>query len=436
MPSAISPVIRIAVIGTGPGGLSSAIALSALPDVDIHVYERAGELRELGAGISVNHNGWKVLELLGAREGVEGASTNPTVQRNAYTGEIVDPGQPPDPTNPYEVRRVKRLSVQNSLAAKVPPGLIQFNKKLISVHDLGKDGVKAVFEDGTETVVDLVVGADGIRSVVRKHMAPDFPLNYAHQIGWRCLIPAERLKHIPDLPLTTTSWWYGKAKSVWLSPLDPDLDNLKDIEFTGRVFNEPFVPGETVSWGVKVSNERVFSRFNDLDPRLIEVFKQVPEGNWTEFAAYAGPAMESLVAWDKLVLVGDSSHPSAGGFGSGSAFAMEDSWTLARSIEYARKVSTTGSVPSVLAEALQIFNTIRKPYYRRMFEYRQSQKKVLEEVGRKEYNDFDGDLRRRFSSDGLGARRGKGFLGWVYDSDIGKTWQEFVESDQARRNIH
>lgn len=60
---------------------------------------------------------------------------------------------------------MKRLSLQNSLAARVPPGLIQFNKKLVSVHDLGKDGVKAVFEDGTETVVDLVVGADGIRSV-------------------------------------------------------------------------------------------------------------------------------------------------------------------------------------------------------------------------------------------------------------------------------
>lgn len=50
----------------------------------------------------------------------------------------------------------------------------------------------------------------------------------------------------------------------------------------------------------------------DCDPRLIEVFNQVPEGNWTEFAAYAGPAMNSLAAWDKLVLVGDSSHPSAG----------------------------------------------------------------------------------------------------------------------------
>ncbi len=124
--------------------------------------------------------------------------------------------------------------------------------------------------------------------VVRQHITPDYPLEYAcrcnlftchrgqrdgpyflmtfavelDQVGWRCLVPAKRLRHIPDLPLTNTSWWYGKAKSLWLSPVDADLSNLTDIEFTARVFNEPPVPGETVSWGRRVSNEKVFSRFS------------------------------------------------------------------------------------------------------------------------------------------------------------------------------
>lgn len=186
------------------------------------------------------------------------------------------------------------------------------------------------------------------------------------QVGWRTLIPAERLQHITDLPLTNTSWWYGKAKSVWLSPVDPPGMPRTHIEFTARVFNEPFVEGETVSWGKPVTNERVFSRFKDCDPRLIETFSQVPEGSWTEFSAYAGPSMESLVAWDKLVLVGDASHPSAGGFGSGSAFAMEDSWILAQAIRYARSVRQLTSIPATVAEALRIFDTIRRPYYHDM----------------------------------------------------------------------
>jgi salicylate hydroxylase len=68
------------------------------------------------------------------------------------------------------------------------------------------------------------------------------------------------------------------------------------------------------------------------------------------------------------------------------------------------------------------------------FDFRKSQKEVLKEVGRKEYVDFNSDLRKRFAKDGLGAKRGKGFLGFVYGNDIGKACREFFESEDARRN--
>lgn len=72
MPSQTSPLLRIAIIGGGPGGLSSAIALSKLPNVEVTIYEQARELREIGAGINIGYNCWKVLELLGAAEDVRG----------------------------------------------------------------------------------------------------------------------------------------------------------------------------------------------------------------------------------------------------------------------------------------------------------------------------------------------------------------------------
>lgn len=45
---------------------------------------------------------------------------------------------------------------------------------------------------------------------------------------------------------------------------------------------------------------------------MVEVLKQVPEGGWKEFSGYAGPFIENLTGWDKLVLIGDASHPSGG----------------------------------------------------------------------------------------------------------------------------
>jgi salicylate hydroxylase len=80
----------------------------------------------------------------------------------------------------------------------------------------------------------------------------------------------------------------------------------------------------------------------------------VPEAQWKEFSAFAGPRLESLTAWDgKVVLIGDASHPLSGAFGSGAAFALEDGWILARSIEH------TGSSKGRLKEALMIFDGIR-----------------------------------------------------------------------------
>jgi salicylate hydroxylase len=66
------PPLRVAIVGGGPGGLGAAIALSSLPNVSVTLFEQARELREIGAGIRIGLNCWKVLELLGADQDVKG----------------------------------------------------------------------------------------------------------------------------------------------------------------------------------------------------------------------------------------------------------------------------------------------------------------------------------------------------------------------------
>lgn len=68
--------LRVAIIGGGPGGLGTAIALSKTANVEVAVYEQASVLREVGAGISIGPNSWKVLDLLGAADAVN--SGHPT----------------------------------------------------------------------------------------------------------------------------------------------------------------------------------------------------------------------------------------------------------------------------------------------------------------------------------------------------------------------
>jgi salicylate hydroxylase len=81
----------------------------------------------------------------------------------------------------------------------------------------------------------------------------------------------------------------------------------------------------------------------------------VPHGAWREFAAFAGPEMDTLTTWNnKIVLVGDSSHALSGAFGSGAGFAMEDGWVLAQSLAY---------FDNDLNKALPLFDQIRVSYY-------------------------------------------------------------------------
>lgn len=80
------------------------------------------------------------------------------------TGQLLASTSPTGPLR-YQPRRVRRTRLQSALVAKVPAGIIQLNKRLISLEKLENGKVQLVFQDGTDAIADLVVGADGIRSV-------------------------------------------------------------------------------------------------------------------------------------------------------------------------------------------------------------------------------------------------------------------------------
>jgi salicylate hydroxylase len=75
--NAPNPILRVAIVGGGPGGLGTAIALQQIENVQVVIYEQAKVLREVGAGISIGQNSWNVLELLGVANSVNtGHETN------------------------------------------------------------------------------------------------------------------------------------------------------------------------------------------------------------------------------------------------------------------------------------------------------------------------------------------------------------------------
>ncbi|KAJ5714569.1 uncharacterized protein N7483_011750 [Penicillium malachiteum] len=408
-------LLSVAIIGGGPGGLGTAIALSQLPFLHVTLYEKNPEPREAGAGISLSTNAWKVLDLLGASDGVKGGSKSDTHQRNGYTGKTLSITKHPE-NSAADTRgaiRARRTRLQSALLAKVPDNLIQFNKKLVTLENVPDGGVRLVFDDSTEVHADLVIGADGIHSIVRRVLFPDHKLRFTGNTAFRVIVPKSRLAHLPDIT-STTAWWWGEAGHVYFSDVDDERETDDPLfEITVRSYKEPDVPGKTVIWGIPASNEKVASRVSTFDKRVQDAVSVVQEGEWGEFATFAGPRLSEITGWDKVALIGDASHPLSGAFGSGATFAMEDGWILARALEYSQFTSRP------VHDALKIFNTIRSPYYARMYEH-------LDEVGAKmqqfksESTNFDDFLQAKINNFLYGDKD------FIYKNDIGKVWEDYL----------
>ncbi|KAF1851266.1 FAD/NAD(P)-binding domain-containing protein, partial [Cucurbitaria berberidis CBS 394.84] len=408
-----TPHLSIAIVGGGPGGLGAAIALSKLPHVDVTVYEKASELREVGAGISIGTNSWRVLDLLGVADTLTSEliyylrklETKSSI-RNGRSGTELHRREKPRDDSRRPPTRTQRTKLQSALLAHINPGVIQLSKQLTRIMDLGKEGVELHFKDGSSAVADLVVGADGIRSVVRDAAWLEYKIKFTGTTIWRTLVPWNDVKEL-DSRFDTTAWWHTPTTHVYFSPVGEGL-----WEIAARAWHDPATHSASkVSWGVPVDNAHVESHFTEYLPQIREALSRVPPGGWREFAAFAGPELGTLTAWDnKIVLIGDSSHALSGAFGSGAGFAMEDGWVLAQALGYFQ---------NDLGKALPLFNTIRLPYYSRMYEHLASEAgrrtKRLQELGDPS---FDERVANKLIVDG-GTD-----MSWIYENDIAATWEQ------------
>ncbi|KAI5363297.1 Putative FAD-binding domain, FAD/NAD(P)-binding domain superfamily [Septoria linicola] len=404
------PLLKIAIVGGGPGGLATAIALSKIPDVQVTLYEQAKVLREVGAGISIGQNTWNVLELLGVADSVtSGHPTLTVLNLNGTTGEELSRFEKKADTNRLPIR-TQRTKLQSALLSHVPEGIIKLGTKVAGIDDRGVDGVLLRFGDGSEKVIDLVIGADGIRSVVRDAAWKDYQLKFTGTTIWRTLLPWDAVKDL-DERFSTTAWWHSPTTHVYFSPVGEGL-----WEIAARAYQDPTVnAADKHSWGVLVANETVESHFHEYLPEIREALRRVPQGGWKEFAAFAGPELDDLTNWnDKVVLVGDSSHALSGAFGSGAGFAMEDGWVLAQALKANR---------NDVHKALPLFNKIRLPYYSRMYSHlAETVQGKVRALAKRDYPTPEDRVRTKI------IHPGGRDMQWIYGNHIGKVWDESILS--------
>jgi salicylate hydroxylase len=170
--------LQVAIVGSGIAGLTAAIALRQHPNIDVILYDKATELKEIGASIALGPNGLRTLERLGLHNAIDdevafrGPSNIPMIYRHWKTNEIIG-GDVHENVSEYLHRtaRYHRGHLQQALLENVPREIIHLGKKLASATADPQNGVILEFQDGTTATADILIGADGLRSVSVLHFS-------------------------------------------------------------------------------------------------------------------------------------------------------------------------------------------------------------------------------------------------------------------------
>ena len=338
---------RVAIIGGGIGGLTAALALIQA-GAEVRVYEAAAELREIGAGVALHPNAMRVLRAAGVEDSVRAvAGRSPwAVTRDGITGRVISRTSRARQaaTLGMEGATVHRADLLDVLARALPAGVVRLASRCTSVRNESAAAI-ATFADGSTAEADVIVGADGIHSVVRAGLfGPDAP-RFTGKICYRSVIPAEavaRASLLADDGLAENGQWLGPHGTIVLYPLrGQDLINV--------VCHHDDADYRHESWVAECPRAEVLDRYAGWHESLLRLFAAGP--TWYKWALYD---REPIPRWTDLrvTLLGDAAHPMLPYLGQGACQALEDAAVLATALR---------AEPGDPAAALARYESTRRP---------------------------------------------------------------------------
>ncbi|WP_144783309.1 FAD-dependent urate hydroxylase HpxO [Microbacterium sp. BH-3-3-3] len=310
--------MKVIVIGAGVGGTSAALALQKLGH-EVVVYDRMRENRPVGAALSLWSNGVKVLNWLGLGPQVAalGGRMDDMAYYDGHTGEelcrfSLGPVTEQTGQRPYPVARA---DLQQLMMDAVGAENLRLGMPLTSVSET--DGVvTATFADGSTDTADLLIGADGARSLVRDYVTEPTGIrperSYSGYVNYNGLVAAD--ERIGPLDQWTT--YVGDGKRCAVMPVAGNrFYFFVDVPGPSGVVEDRMAALEHAfgSWGAP----GVRALLDGIDPdgslNRVEIWDIDPFDTWVR---------------GRVAILGDAAHNTAPDIGQGACSALEDSFAL------------------------------------------------------------------------------------------------------------
>jgi salicylate hydroxylase len=320
---------KILIAGAGIGGLATASCLMKA-GYDVEMYEQAPELTEVGAGIQLAANAMHVLNDIGLGPALSKTGVRPGayVFRLHDTGEEIarfalsDEHEAMHGAPYYQAHRSDLLDLLVAKARAFKPDVINLNSTVTGFEE-DDDGVTLLLADGRRPRGDILIGADGLKSVIRAQIAGRAArADYTGDAAWRIVVPVEKLPK--DFLEPVMSVFMGPHRHV----VCYYLRRGKLLNFVGCVETEEV---SEESWTAKFSWEKLKSDFEGWHPAIQSVIDAADRDACFRWSLHYRNAS---TVWNtrRVTIMGDAAHPTLPYLAQGACMAIEDGAVLTRAL--------------------------------------------------------------------------------------------------------